>query len=263
MMTRHKRWMLPVGLLLSAAAALEAEPSPSRSEGSLRPWTVCMGDATAPPFVTGDSKRPGLSERVLIDAGRQVGLQVQLLRWPSNRCRDMLRKGQIDAAAAAPVLVNLEAGQFPMLDGHLDRQRRLTTLSLVWVKRSDAAWTWDGHQFQPNRSPLVGLRTGFKLGTTFAGGLGVRIESGLTRSDQILRMLTLGRIDLALMIREKAQAAIAGHEHRAVLSILPQEALTSDFYAPVSRHLDSAAMAQAQAWWDEIGRLRDLRAYRP
>lgn len=240
--------------LLSAAAASAQPPSS---------WRVCLPDVAVPPYLSADPAHPGLIERRLVDAGRRAGLDVRLERMPSKRCIAQLERGQFEASIAAPIPANLARFLFPLLQGQPDGTRRLARVNLVWVKRRDSALDWDGRQLSGSASsaPLVGTRLGMGVLAESVRDLGLPLDDAALGTQQLLAKLSAGRVELVLALEHEVAPLLAGPGH-ADLVMLARPRQTSSFYPVLRRSLGPAQLAQAQAWWAEIARLRELPDYR-
>ena len=241
------RWLGLAGLVgLQSAAALQ----------------VCVGDVPVPPFISGDPAHPGTSERLMIDAGRQVGLPVELVRWPARRCYEQMRLGQLEAGVAAAIPANLEAFDFPGNPAP-DPAMRVARTGLVLVKRASSPVQWDGHKltWPPGSTPRVGARAGFRAGQEAIHRLGLVLTPGPNQSAQVLRMLQLDRLDLAVLVQDEAEVLLARQEFSG-LAIVDPPLLVSDFYIMTRRQLPEPVRQKVQRWWELMAQWRDLPAYR-
>lgn len=232
---------------------------------SLQPvaaFQVCVGDVPVPPYLSGDPAHPGTSERLMIDAGRQVGLTVKILRWPARRCYEQMRLGQIEAGIAAAVPANMQEFDFPgMPEG--DPQMRIARTGIVLVKRREQSLQWDGQKLAlpHGRPPRVGARAGFRAGVDRLHRLGLELTPGPSQTSQVLRMLQLDRLDVAVLVQNEAEALLARPEF-AGLVVLEPPLLVSDFYVMTIRQLPEAQRQQVRRWWELMAQWRDLPAYR-
>lgn len=223
---------------------------------------VCVGDVPVPPFLSGDASRPGTTERLMVDAGRQIGLQVELLRWPARRCFEQMRLGKVEAGVGAAVPSNMQEFDFPGSPGG-DPQMRIARTSIVLVKRQDAIVSWDGRRLEmPQAGPLrLGSRAGFRAANEAIRRLGLELTPGPNQSLHVLRMLQLGRLDLAVLVREEADTLLARPEFSNLAQLEPP-LLVSDFFVMTIRQLPEAQRQQVQRWWELMAQWRDLPAYR-
>ncbi|MBB2483860.1 hypothetical protein H5407_01325 [Mitsuaria sp. WAJ17] len=223
---------------------------------------VCVGDVPVPPFLSGDASRPGIIERLMVDAGRQLGMQVELLRWPARRCFEQMRLGKVEAGVGAAVASNLQEFDFPGNPSG-DPQLRVARTAIVLIKRQDAVVHWDGQRLEmPHASPVrVGARAGFRAATEAVRRLGLEPTQGPNQPLHVLRMLQLGRLDLAVLVHEEASTLLARQEFSNLTQLEPP-LLVSDFFVMTIRQLPEAQRQQVQRWWELMAQWRDLPAYR-
>lgn len=244
--------------------ALAQGSSTETTQAASRHWRVCLGPVPIPPYLTLDEKHPGVAERLLLDAAKQVGLTMSFEVFPAKRCRLRLAQGQSDALPLAATESNLPDFQFPMRGEAVDASRRIARAQLVWVKRKDSPLDWDGHQVQgvDPGALLVGTRASVRIAADTLKALGLRNDDSAFDVAQLLRKLVAQRIDVAVMLREEAQAQLPDPASQG-LQILPIPLLSSDFYLGIRSGLPAERQAQAEAWWDAVGKLRDKPEYRP
>lgn len=256
----RRRRSAPLLLLVALLAAPGARAEP-------RPWRVCLPDLQAPPYLNNTPQRPGVTERLLVDAGAAAGLAVQLSRQPIRRCRQLLALGQIEAVLAAASPANQSLGLFPLRQGSADVQRRVAQLRLVWVRRAGSPLDWDGRQLlgqaPASAPPLVGVRRSMEAVSELVQELGLRVDDGAFGTTQLLEKLAAGRIDLVLGLEEEMRQALRAEALRERLQLLPRPLRQLDFYAVLAPGLTPQERRLGERWWDEIARLRDLPPYRP
>ncbi|HLO93260.1 MAG TPA: hypothetical protein VK195_02995 [Burkholderiaceae bacterium] len=249
-------WLAGIAGLLACAQAAAA-------------FQVCVGDVPVPPFLSGDPKHPGTTERLMIDAGRRVGLDVELLRWPARRCFEQMRLGKVEAGVGAAIAINMQEFDFPGFPGFPgspggDPAMRVARAAIVLIKRRDAVVDWDGRQLEapPGRQLRVGARTGFRAAIEAVRRLGLELAPSSNQSLHVLRMLQLDRLDLAILVREEAQVLLARPEFSDLVQMDPP-LLTTDFYVMTIRQLPAGQRQQVQRWWELMAQWRDLPAYQP
>ncbi|WP_269632507.1 hypothetical protein [Pelomonas sp. BJYL3] len=223
---------------------------------------VCVGDVAVPPFLSGDARNPGITERLMMDAGRQLGMQVELLRWPARRCFEQMRLGTVEAGVGAAIPANQQEFDFPG-GTSVDPQMRIARAAIVLVRRQDQAIGWDGRLLErPASGPLrVGARAGFRAAVEAIRRLGLEPSPGPNQTLQVLRMLQLGRLDLAVLVQDEADILLARPEFRSLVQMDPP-LLVSDFYVMTIRQLPESQRQQVQRWWELMAQWRELPAYR-
>ena len=240
-----------------------ASATMSAAQAQERIWRVCISDAAVPPLLNNDPANLGLAERVLMEAGREVGLSTILLRYPSARCRALMTTDQIDALVAAPTARNTADFEFPRKAGAVDASRRLARINLVWVKRMDSPYEWQ-HGALVGGMPsavLVGTRASLTAASEPLQALGFRVDPVAANTRQMLRKLAGKRIDLGLAIQEEVAAAMQDPALQDLV-VLPQSFSSVDFYAAVRQQLSPEMRTKVEAWWSAIAHVRDLPKYR-
>ncbi|MDT9001185.1 hypothetical protein RQP53_18045 [Paucibacter sp. APW11] len=222
---------------------------------------LCIPDHAVPPYVSEPGAEAGLSEQLLQHSAQAVGIALQLLRQPPARCRRSIENGQVDVAPMAASSTNLADYDFPLHEGQVDANRRLLRIQLVVVRRRGDALQWDGQHFEP-ATPLLGIRLGQVVFSDRLKQLGLRPDASAVQGEQLLRKLLARRVDAVLLFREEFEGLQARLPELAV-EALPQPFMVADMYLGASRRLDAASRARVEAWWEQIGKWRDLPAYRP
>lgn len=228
-------------------------------------WRICVGDVAVPPYVNNDPARLGLGERLLLDAGAQAGLSIELLRYPSRRCLQQLQRGELDALVAAPTSGNQIDAAFPQRDGLVDDSRRLGRLNVVWVRRRDSTLEWDGKSWAGSApiDLLVGTRAGQVAIIEPLKKMGFRVDDAAFNAPQLLRKLLAKRVDLVAGLQEEIELAMLKvPAWRDSMHILPKPIFSSDFYVAIGKQSSPERRAQAEALWEAIGDLREGEKYR-
>lgn len=254
---RPRRWRALLaglaGLWLLAASAGAAEVPGV--------WRVCLADWSLPPYLYNEPGRQGALETLLIEAGREAGLNVLILRLPSRRCTLMLQADEVDVGVATVTPFNLTRFSFPMRQGEVDTQRRLATINLVWIKRAGSPLDWDGHKLLgvEGRSPAdikVGIRLGFPALRDELQAMGLSVDATALQVKQLFSQLSRSRVDLAVCAQQEVPGALADPS-LGRLVVLPKAMKTFDFYAVTRPGLAPDVQAKVDTWWTAIGRRRD------
>ncbi len=247
-------------LLLLTATTGSAVPT----EDGQRVWRVCVTDAILPPFLYNDPNRLGIMERIVMAASHEVGLNTVILRYPTQRCRQMMDNGTADSQIFSPTPMNFAAYQFPMKGGAVDSSRRLAQVHLVWVKRAGTPYEWTANGFTGGKpeDTLVGTRAGLRVAIEPLTKLGFKVDSTAANTLQTLRKLDRSRVDIALVQQEEL-AVTMDDERQNELIILPRIFAPIDYYTAIRKNPSPENQEQIEAWWNAIGRLRDLPEFKP
>ncbi|MDT9001901.1 hypothetical protein RQP53_21670 [Paucibacter sp. APW11] len=243
-------------LPLLAHGALLAQETP-------RPWRVCGGDVALPPYQYNDPKHLGIGELMLVEAGQQVGLAVQFLRFPIKRCRAMLEADEVDTLMAVPTPGNLAQYRFPMKAGALDGSQKVARINLVWVLRSDSPLHWDGQALSGADAAglLIGTRVSMRAAIEPLQAMGLRVDDSALNTRQLLLKLAGRRIDAAVALQDEVETLLSDAALQGLL-IQPKPLLAADFYAVIRQQASAEQQARAAAWWAAIRVLREQPAYR-
>lgn len=225
-----------------------------------RVWRVCVGDQPVPPYVLNDPKHLGRAERLLVEAGRSIGMNVMLQRYPNKRCRASLSSGDSDMTLGGPTPENLAEWRFPMKAGIPDPDQAVAHINLIWVRRSDSQLDWDGKQLTgapAGKALVVGTRAGQLLATNALRHLSVQVDDTAHTPKQLLRKLVGNRVDLVLGLQEELEVALADPEVQSSV-VLPRALRRNDYFAVISQLHLSANFATAERLWAAMGRMRNL-----
>ena len=229
-------------------------------------WRICIGDRAVRPYINNDPARLGVGERLLIDAGAQAGLSIELMRYPTRRCRQQLLLGKLEGWVAAPTPGNQADATFPQRAGLVDASRRLASLNMVWVQRRESTLTWDGKTWlgsAPN-DLLIGVRAGQNSAIEPLKKMGFRVDDAAFNVPQLFRKLLAKRIDLVLALQEEVHSALLGADAQPhLIHVWPEPLFSLDFHVSIGKHLSPERHAQAEALWNAIGDLREREKYRP
>lgn len=244
--------MLGLLLLLTSAAAVQP-PTPAA-------WRVCLPDAAFPPYLLNDADRLGLSEQLMLEAGKRAGLAVQFLRMPIARCRALVQSGALDSLIAPEAGAALPGLRFPRQGEALDPARRLVEVRFHWVQRTEAEWRWEAGSLRGFPADArVGMRQGYLGGVAAVRAMGLSLDQQGGSATQVLLMLRHRRVEAVAMMDmelEPALRQVGGSD----LRVLDPAFLQERYYAAVSQASDAA---RAEAWWRQIALLRDTPAFKP
>lgn len=228
-----------------------------------RTWRICLPDFAAPPYLNNDPDRPGIVERLIVDAGRKAGLGVVFMRMPPRRCRAMVENNAADGVVASPSGEVQGRYSLPLRSGSLDVSRRLTSFSFVWIKRRDSAYGWSGGTLTGGETAAttVGTRVSVRLAIEALLARGFIVDDTALTTKQLLLKLAARRIDLGIAIQEEVELAMSEPGMEALV-VLPQPFIRTELYLALRKDMPPQQQQQAEAWWTAIGRLRETEPYR-
>jgi hypothetical protein len=130
----------------------------------------------SPPYFYRDVQKPGVFNRLLVDAGRHAGVAVSVLRLPSARCRLALASGEADAMPLPAIPAYLDQLEFPLgSHGQLDPASRIGRIQFLLLRRRGETPDWDGQRLNPP-GIVVGVRRGVTTLAEKLQGLGAALD---------------------------------------------------------------------------------------
>ncbi|WP_416761886.1 substrate-binding periplasmic protein [Roseateles sp. So40a] len=234
--------------------------TPWGANAQAKTWVTCLPEAVMPPYLTNDAAHPGLLARLMVAAGREVGVEVQVQHFPLPRCMALLERNQVDATIGAPTASVGRFAHFPA--GAAKADERIAHVKVVLVARAGEKVHLLGHGLPPDKAPVVGVRRRTSTVSEPLAAMGYRIDQSTLNLRQSLGMLRLGRVDLVAAIREELEAEIRSSGMEG-LTVVGPPVLEIDYFAGVSGKLWEADEELVKRWWAAMGRLRKLREFSP
>ncbi len=107
---------------------------------------------------------PGaIVELIWLLEGKIPGLKIELVRFPWKRCLRNLKAGYVDAVFNSSFKEERrQFGQYPMKNGVVDSDRRITTMSYYFYKKKETAFSWNGKTVS-DTSMNIGAPLGFSI----------------------------------------------------------------------------------------------------
>nr|WP_316639542.1 hypothetical protein [uncultured Roseateles sp.] len=218
---------------------------------------LCTADVPFYPYTMPDGS--GLSQQLVGMALRGLPLQLQNHRAPRARCLQDSRSGQADALIGVFSAERLQWLSYPMKGSQPDAAAGLAQLRFMVYRRSGATADWDGKRFYQLDHGAIGVQFGFSYGLELAR-LGVPLDDKAPSAEQVLRKLDRGRIPLAILQEEQAQAlidtAFAGR-----IETLPHPFMQQTLYLIVTREFQARNPALVAQLWAAIASLRNSPEY--
>lgn len=101
------------------------------------------------PYYIGDSSdiqwdKPGASIEFLKLLENHLDIMVEFRRMPWKRCLASIKKGKVDGIFNTSFRSErMELGNYPMIEGRVDKSRRITRMSYVLYKQKGSSLMWD------------------------------------------------------------------------------------------------------------------------
>lgn len=219
--------------------------------------TFCYNEAGGYPWQATD--RPGLSSRIAMLVGEQLGLPVTLTALPWQRCVNELQKGHFDGVLGASYKTErLVFGQYPLDDkGSPDHRKRMFSEAYVLVRPKGSKVVWDGKAVQPPAA-VIAANNQFSI-VDVLRALGTQVDDGTRGTELTLRKVLMRRADAAVVQLNSAKFEFGQHpEFASRLEIQPLPIEEKNYYLVLGH---AVAPAQAQRIWDAVERVRESKAY--
>ncbi len=183
-------------IFLVFTTAAWPQENPVRQQEKQLTLRFCYQDTDLYPNYTGKgSKRPdnlpGVNIELLELATARAGVSLEYFRFSWNRCMALLAVSRVDSVIASYNSERAVFAEFPIKDGTLDTDKRITTSGYYLYHRGSTPF-WDGDKFV-DPSIMVAAPTGYSIVRRLREKNIEVIEAGTT--DSLLNMLRVGRID--------------------------------------------------------------------
>lgn len=224
-------------------------------------FRLVYSDIQAAPYQMGNGPEvpaaPGAMVEMLLQAGRDLGLEVVLERAPQLRGFKRLQVGEADGAFMYSfVPERQEFGSYPLKEGKPDEAARVLSLSYVFYKRKGSPFQWDGSTVRGLEGRAIGYNSTFSVGTTLTKA-GLPVEDAKT-TEQNFQKLALGRIAAFAMQEDMADGYITQARLQDIEKVpVPWE--TKPYYLMLSHQFVERNPALAEKIWARVGKLRQER----
>ncbi|SFV10582.1 substrate-binding periplasmic protein [Pseudoduganella namucuonensis] len=186
------------GIGAARAAGSGAEPARFR---------LCAIDVDYPPYARIDGT--GHLQYLLVQAARNLGLEVERRVAPRRRCVEELRAGVVDGMVGAYSAERAEYGVFPGVEGDVDERKALATPRYFLYRRKGGVAEWDGQRFARLGEGRLGVESGFVLIIERLRQAGVRYDDGAKTLELNLDKLVNGRLDGVIGMEAEADKLVA------------------------------------------------------
>ncbi len=199
---------------------------------------------------------PGaIVELIRLLEGKIPGLKIELVRYPWKRCLRNLKAGYVDAVFNSSFKEERhQYGQYPMKNGVVDSDRRITTISYYFYKKKETAFSWNGKTVSD-----TSMNIGAPLGFSIVDDLNrmnlkvVQTHATLSNLQKLLRN----------MVRVVALQDITGdyylkHFNQFQGLVKVQPALkTKPYYLMISHQFKEKNPELSEKIWNELAKLRE------
>lgn len=225
------------------------------SDGMARKLKACMVDERFAPVSSPSTEMPG--QYLLRKALESRGDTVEFFPSPWRRCIDSVRHGEMDipmGGGANPDFFGFLS--FPRAaDGSVDRERRLASYDYLVLRVKGSAANWNGEKFEGLQFPVLYASGQMAIKNRLAK-IGQEGSDGAKTQMQQLTMLLANRSDIAVMVRDRAEALLREKEFAGKIEILDKPFLTNDAYVPIRTTLYETDKKYFDSLWADIVKLR-------
>jgi polar amino acid transport system substrate-binding protein len=201
---------------------------------------------------------PGTYIEMLRLVAQRVPIELQLVRYPWQRCKAYLRDNKVDGINSSYRASRTEIGVFPLNpEGAPDRSRRITSDSYLLYASKGA-----GVYFDPDTDQIMNAEQGIlaPLGYSILEDFrkrGLKIEAVPSGVAGLLNMLALGRASGIIAHQSQADhiLAINADTMKNIIATKPVLA-EKDYYILISKHFYQNHPKIAEQIWNTIGDLR-------
>lgn len=234
-------------LWIAMMAALLALPAPSARAET---WTIACDDNFAPYNFFEGKALIGIDVELVTALVLQAGAEPRFEAMAWNRVRDKLERGQVDAAF-----------QFVGLPERFEKYHMVgpyrTGRTVFAIQRNTAA-SFD--RYDDLQRYIIGLVNGFSYGVPFDTDPSLRKDSTAGDNRQLLRMLSAGRVTLAIGDERTLLHIIRKEQLQDQITFLPRAFNEIERYIAVPRNRPQIAARLEKALSDlqVNGRLAEI-----
>lgn len=134
---------------------------------------LAYADHESYPYQMGESSEvlnpPGLAVEIILKAAKDIGVEIELVRYPGKRVLKYIEVGEVDGGFIFSYnKERAKYGAYPMLNDKLAKEKRVASLSYYLYKLKKSSVQWDGKEIKVGeeegvKSGFVGVRPGFSI----------------------------------------------------------------------------------------------------
>ncbi|KQW87203.1 amino acid ABC transporter substrate-binding protein [Massilia sp. Root418] len=221
--------------------------------------TLCFERANVQPWRT--EQQGGLNFALLRMVEQRLNIRFDFHSMPWKRCLAQLQANAYDGAFAVSYMPERRAlGVFPGdPNAGADNTKRMHVDRYMLLRRKGSAVEWDGKALRKLDGP-VGFQLGYSVGAMLRG-LGVEVDEGSQRADELARKLAAGRVGAAAMGGSDA-AAVMRSPVAAQLEVMPLPLIEKPYFLVLSHGMAHRRPELAQRIWNAMAQERASPAYK-
>ena len=221
---------------------------------------ICVEEQPLIPLTNAGKEPQGYAEILVKDAARTLGIAVEEVVAPWERCQKMMFSGVYDAVLNMTYAgKNKTLGAFPMTQTGTPDTTKAAGLYISYLFRrvGSTADLIDGKIV--NTAKPVAIQAGYQLHRDLVQGMGLTVVEIPNSAKQMADMLAAGRVDL--VAGDYAMQREVETKYKTILEPLPTPLNGSFVYLVFSRKYYEANRETAERFWTEMARIRHSPDY--
>ena len=203
-----------------------------------------------------DENLPGASIEIIKLLEKKLDVQFQFIRMPWTRCLVEMEGNRVDGVFNASFKAErLKQGRYPLKEGKVDPEQRLTINAYAFYKLKDSPVEWDGEKFL-NLSSRIGVVLGYSAGETLKAKGFTLDEATNTKSN--FEKLLYKRVSVVIDSPFKADFLMSQEpeKYKEVVKLsVPFE--VKPYYVMLSHQFVDKQPQLAEALWGTLAKLRE------
>jgi len=224
-------------------------------------FTVAYENKVQFPYYMGETakvlvEKPGAAvELVKLIESKVPGLKVELKRYPWKRCLSELEQGSASGAFNASYKEKrLKFGAYPLKNGSVDTDRRLTTIAYHFYKKKGAEFSWDGKTASGTKMP-IGAPRGYSIVSDLKK-IGLKVtEANSTEAN--LKKLLAGRVSAVALQEVTGDYFLKENAQFNDLEKVQPPLKTKPYYLMISNQFQTKHPKVAEQIWNAVAELRE------
>jgi polar amino acid transport system substrate-binding protein len=221
---------------------------------------ICVDEQSHMPFI--DVAGNGVTGQLILQAAREVGIDMVFYAAPTTRCREEIRAGIANGFPTTPYTTALLPFMaYPMQQGKPDAARAVLLARAMVFRRQGSRADWDGKAFSGMALPAL-IPFGSVLLSDRLRQMRVPYDDKGKTLSLIFGKLLAGRGDVAIGAEYGGAAQLVDPRFAGKIEVLALPFSEESYYLAVSRTFYDANAARVEQLWDAIGRIRASPTYR-
>lgn len=214
---------------------------------------VCTDVHPHPPHLMPDGG--GNVGRLVAQAAREAGLQLEFYAAPLARCRAEIRINLVHGFPMAPYMPEvLPFVQYPMRDGVPDAARATMRTRVMLYRRSGSPATWNGRRVAGLQGKVLVAADGIAMIDALRAAGAPIDQSGRSLAINLAKIMA-GRAGVAAGFEQEGAGLLALPAFAGKIETLPLPLFEQSYFLVVSKTYYAQNGAAVETMWDAVGRL--------